>query len=143
VRFGHRERGPAKYTRCVSVAARGVASSLPAPFQLSGASFEVNVIRPLSLSFPRTRVRPFPRPPLCGILYAVPSPICLSPPFSLPRVFFIRLLVVLSFGPLGRGSRISELSSEYIAPKLASARSPRTLALETWRDDVDKRRRDR
>lgn len=63
VRFGRCEYGPAKYTRCVSVAARGVASSLPAPFQLPGASFEVNVIRPLFRSLSRTRATVLTLPP--------------------------------------------------------------------------------
>lgn len=92
-----RVRGPAKYTRCVSVAARGVASSLPAPFQLPGASFEVNVIRPLSPSLSLVRARlsapSHPLPPF--LLFAVsfvtslPLSVSLSPFLTLSFSSFV------------------------------------------------------
>lgn len=132
-RFGCCERRLAKYTRCVSVAARGVASSLPAPFQLSGASFEVNVIRPLSLSFPYARPRSS-HYLLFAVSFMSSLPLSVSLPLSYRLVFFI----CSSFSRSGHSdaSRMSELSSKYIAPKLVSTRSSRTLALESSRDNV-------
>lgn len=123
IRFGRCECAdrPYKYTRCVSVAARGVASSLPAPFQLPGASFEVNVIRPLFRSLSRTRatvLTPSPLLPfLCGILCNVPSPICLSLPLSFS---LFRLLHLSSFGTFGRVSDERTLKQAYAGTLLCS-----------------------
>jgi hypothetical protein len=125
--FGRCERGLAKYTRCVSVAARGVASSLlSTPFQLPGASFEVIVIRPLALCPVCATI---PLPSLCGILYTVPSPICLFPFLSFS---FSSFVFVLSFGAFGRVS--DERTSKQVYTRVhshvfANTRSSRTLSL--------------
>jgi len=90
---------------------------------------------------------PLPPPPSRPVLSSLRYPLCrpflplsVSLPLSRRLVFFIRLASLLSAH--SDASRMGELSSKYIAPKLASARSPRTLALETRRDDVDERERE-
>lgn len=139
-------RGLAKYTRCVSVAARGVASSLPAGrFNCRpGASFEVNVIR-LFRSLSRTYVTgtsPF-LPFLRGILYRPFPYLFLSPsqplPLSLaaavlPVALFLSLsfssfVFILSFGALVRVSDERTLRRAHSrAPRLANTRPLRTLS---------------
>lgn len=107
-RFGRCERGLAKYTRCVSVAARGVASSLLCAVSTAGrlvwghrhpASFALFPIRTT-----------IPLPSFRGILYTVPSPIYLSPFLALS---FSSFVFVLSFSHSGHSdaSRMSELWS--------------------------------
>lgn len=107
-RFGRCERGLAKYTRCVSVAARGVASSLLCAVSTAGrlvwghrhpASFVLFLIRAT-----------IPLPSLCGILYTVLSPICLSRFLALSFSSFSS-----SFSRSGHSdaSRMSELWSNY------------------------------
>lgn len=114
-RFGRCERGLAKYTRCVSVAARGVASSLLCAVSTAGrlvwghrhpASFVLFLIRAT-----------IPLPSLCGILYTVPSPICLSRFLALS---FSSFVFVLSFGAFGRVSDERTLKQLYTSMLLYS-----------------------
>lgn len=141
-------RGLAKYTRCVSVAARGVASSLPAGrFNCRpGASFEVNVIR-LFRSLSRTYMTgtslflPFLR----GILY-LPFPyLFLSPsrPSAVPgrrraprRSFSFSLVLFICLHSLVQGTLTRLRRANFQAsPRLANTRPSRTLS--SRHSDVD------
>lgn len=118
-------RGLAKYTRCVSVAARGVASSLPAGrFNCRpGASFEVNVIR-LFRSLSRTYVTGTLPLPSFSSRYPLPSlPLSISLPLSTPpavpgrrrapcRSFSFSLVLFICLHSLVRGTRTAFRTSE-------------------------------
>lgn len=120
-RFGRCERGLAKYTRCVSVAARGVASSLLCAVSTAGrlvwghrhpASFALFPIRTT-----------IPLPSFRGILYTIPSPIYLSPFLVLSFSSFVFVLSGYS-----DASRMSEFWSIRVRSIFANTRSSRMLS---------------
>lgn len=84
-RFGRCERGLAKYTRCVSVAARGVASSLLCAISTAGRLVWGHRHPALSLSFSYV----WPSPFLLFAVSFIPSRTCLSPFVALSFSSFV------------------------------------------------------
>lgn len=114
-RFGRCERGLAKYTRCVSVAARGVASSLLCAVSTAGrlvwghrhpASFALFPVRATIPAFLLFAVSFMPSLPLSVSLFLALS--------------FSSFVFVLSFGAFGRVSDERTLKQVYVGTLLCS-----------------------
>lgn len=113
-RFGRCERGLAKYTRCVSVAARGVASSLLCAVSTAGrlvwghrhpASFALFLVRAII-------------PPSFSLRYPLYCPFPYLSPFL--ALSFSSFVFVLSFGTFGRVSDERTLKQAYASTLLCS-----------------------